>query len=138
MRVACLTCCGAILSTFPSLPEVGGWLSDWPWLLVWCTSLLKPSTQSAPHPLLTQALQVLTAAAKFYFSSLVLVVLSFHLLLVHSYFSDQKPLGEPCGTVHSPPDHSTTAAQSEGTTAHRNGMPAAHFTVRLCCSCWKS
>lgn len=71
--VACLTCCGALFSISPSLPEVENLLSDWPWVMVWVTGLLQPTSHPAPHPLLTEALQVLTAATKFYFSSIMLV-----------------------------------------------------------------
>ncbi|CAI8024384.1 HEAT repeat-containing protein 6 [Geodia barretti] len=70
VRVACLTSCGAILSISPSLPEVEAWLSGSPWLLLWCTALLQPTSPSPPNPLCTQALQVLAAAARFYFHSI--------------------------------------------------------------------
>ena len=68
--MACLTCCGAVLSTSPALSEVTVWLSHHPWLLAYCSSILQPpsSTNDPPPALQTEALQVLTAASKFYFS----------------------------------------------------------------------
>lgn len=73
VRVACLTCGGAVLSTFPALPEVMEWLSapQLPWLLAWCSSLLLPAALPSAAALQTGSLQVLTAATKFYFSSMM-------------------------------------------------------------------
>ena len=71
VRVACLTCCGAVLSTSPALPEVASWLAQGPWLLTWCSNLLQPRSVSHATSLPTEALQVLAAATKFYFSSLM-------------------------------------------------------------------
>ena len=71
VRVACLTCCGAVLSISPSLSEVTVWLSHQPWILDYCSVILNPhntSNTDQPPALQTEALQVLTAASKFYFS----------------------------------------------------------------------
>ena len=78
VRVACLTCYGAVLSTSAPLAEVEEWLTATqpPWLLQWCHSVLAPPNRHAglpvkvPVAVQTEAIQVLAAAVKFYFPSL--------------------------------------------------------------------